>query len=327
MDTPIPTEELADRFRDRIKRLIVRVSFEERSVLISHLFGGQRNISVSAFASKRHSVSASKNLEDFKKEWPDADVTELDTHDSLQPARDIAELIDKHHKLDGLQNTFIDITSFRREELLVLIAFLHSLNLPKTLNCWLGYVGAKTMATDWLARNVTDHRSVVAFPGEIWPSRNTKLVIMAGVGEHDRARSIIEKYEPAKVLLGMSRECDSINKEIYNQNREFFFDLVKQFDGTEKRFEFSARDPLQTVKDLEAAIILDDGFNIVIAPLSSKLSTIGAGLFAIRHPSVQICYAPVEEYNEETYSTPDDKVHIISLTDLFSSLPYEAVHK
>ncbi|MBF0448829.1 MAG: hypothetical protein HQL67_11565 [Magnetococcales bacterium] len=309
-------EELAIKYKDCIKRLIVRVSFEERSILIPRWLRGNPNITVSAFFSKRHSDSANSNKNLFLKDWENTKPVALDTYDPIQSAMEISKLISKHAEEDRLQDTLIDISSFRREELLVLIARLRSLEIPKLTNCQLAYVCAEKMADDWLSRNVMSHRSVVSFPGEIWPSRNTKLVVMVGFGEIDRARSIIENYEPAQLLLGMGRQEDSINQELYERNKDFFSDLLRQFNGEEKRFEFSVSDPLQTARDLESVIKLDDKTNIIIAPLHSKLSTIGAGLFAHRNPTVQICYAPVEEYNEDVYSTPGDKIRIVPLSDL-----------
>lgn len=316
MVTTIKTEELAAAYKDRIKRLIVRVSFESRSILIPALLRHDREISISAFVSKRKSDSAHKNRDILHGYWPNAKIISLDTLDAISSTMDIAKLIKEHADKDSLMETFIDISSFRREELLALLAILRSLGISRDTNCQLVYVGAEHMAEDWLSRNVIGHRSVVGFPGVISPSRKTKLVVMVGFGEIDRARSIIENYEPSKVLLGMGRQEDSTNNKFYLRNKEFFTDLVRQFGEEGQNFEFSVSDPLQTAMDLGKAIDLNDGTNIIIAPLHSKLSTIGAGLFALRNPIVQICYAPVEEYNEETYSSPGNQIHIIPLTDL-----------
>jgi hypothetical protein len=58
--------------------------------------------------------------------------------------------------------------------------------------------------------------------------------------------------------------------------------------------------------------------NIVIAPLHTKLSTIGVGLYALEHTEAQVCYAPVEEYNETAYSAPGRDIYTIPLASLFS---------
>jgi hypothetical protein len=77
---------------------------------------------------------------------------------------------------------------------------------------------------------------------------------------------------------------------------------------------------LQTLADLEKIIRLDSESNVIIAPLNTKLSTVGAGLYALRHKAIQICFPPVGEYNETTYSTPGPDAYVVSLADLLGSL-------
>jgi len=141
-------------------------------------------------------------------------------------------------------------------------------------------------------------------------------VIMIGF-EIDRASTIIETYEPAEVVLGRGAASDSISDDLYQRNKAFFEDLQRQFD-VHQTFEFSARDPLQTAIDLEREIHLDHDFNVIVAPLNTKLSTLGAGVYALRHKEIQVCYAPAMEYNEETYSTPGVDVYVVPMADLLN---------
>lgn len=46
--------------------------------------------------------------------------------------------------------------------------------------------------------------------------------------------------------------------------------------------------------------------NLVVAPMNSKISTLGAALAARVNPDIQLCYAPAVTYNFENYSKPCD---------------------
>ena len=48
-----------------------------------------------------------------------------------------------------------------------------------------------------------------------------------------------------------------------------------------------------------------------------KLSTLGAGRYALSHSSTQICYAAVDEYNVAAYSAPGSFIFVMPLAPLF----------
>ncbi len=158
-------------------------------------------------------------------------------------------------------------------------------------------------------------RSIVGFAGEMWPSRPTCLVVLVGF-EFARARSIIENYEPKSLILGKGMMSQSISPELGVRNEEFYRELHSQYDNVEGTFDFSARDPFSTAETLERAVCLDGSSNVIVAPLHTKLSTIGVGLFASRHPQVQICYASVDAYNEHDYSSVGGEAFSVELDAL-----------
>lgn len=315
MFSKIATDELPGRYADRTERIIARISFEQRSMVLPRALQSARDLSGVAFASGERSALAEGHIVEIKNLYPRMRIVDLDTGNPIKCADAIYAAVRTAAKADGLRSTLIDVSSFRREELLILVAALRSLDLPSDTSGELIYVSAAKMAEDWLSRNVVAHRSIIGYPGEIWPSRRTKLVLMIGF-EVERARSIIENYEPAEVILGMAGLSESINSELHTRNKSFFDDLTRQFEGIRHTFEFSARDPSATARDLESAIALDDQYNIILAPLHTKLSTVGAGLFALKHQRVQICYAQVSEYNELTYSTPGPDTYVIPVQEL-----------
>jgi len=281
---------------------------------VAEALGADAFESVLAFASSVRGDAAERSHRAFRAQFPDCTPQLLDTADPLAVAASLFEAIKAEVAATGLQDTVIDVTSFRREELLMLIAILRLVGVPAATNCEVVYVGASAMA-DWISTGVTGFRSVIGYAGEIWPSRPTRLVVLLGF-ESERARAIIENYEPSSLILGRGSRSESITQNLFKRNDEFFRDLERQYDNIDLTFEFSARDPIKVATEIDNAIKFDGSANIIIAPLNTKLSTIGAGLYAQRNKQVQICYAPVGSYNEEAYSKPGKDLFILPLTDL-----------
>jgi hypothetical protein len=198
----------------------------------------------------------------------------------------------------------------------MLLAIL-KLQAPRCMIEWkLAYISARNMG-QWLSGKVSSVRSILGYPGDIRPSRTTSLVVLMGF-EVERARSIIENYEPRQIILGMGRKSESISDDLYDRNKQLFDVARHEFDvNTENTFEFSSREPLKVQSELSKIVRRVDRSNIIIAPLHTKLSTVGVGLYALDHPMVQVCYAPVEEYNEEAYSAPGDDVYLVPVKMLF----------
>jgi hypothetical protein len=221
MSLRIKTEDLASRYAISTRRVICRASFEGRSLVVSQALRKAGEVRHIVFASAKRSELAQRHLAAMQDVAGPVDVVELDTKNSIVAADRLFTTVRAAAREDGLADTVIDISSFRREELLMLLAMLRSINPPPQNNCELVYVTASEMASDWISRSFLGVRSVMGYAGRIWPSRRTKLVVMIGF-EIDRARSIIENYEPAEVVLGMGGASESISAELHERNRNFF---------------------------------------------------------------------------------------------------------
>lgn len=267
------------------------------------------------FVSEGRSDVADEYVRSAKNAHPSLKIVELKIADPLATADAINSALTSTSLVDAI----IDVTAFRREELLVLLEVLRGIDSGKRRGCELVYVSAGQMA-DTLSGKVTQTRSIVGFAGEIWPSKPTTLVILMGF-EIPRARAIIETYEPRYLILGRGKRSDSINENLWEKNDAFFRELASSYANVEAVFEFSARDPLAVAEQLETAITTSAKSNLVLAPLHTKLSTIGVALYAQRHRNAQVCYAEVGAYNERAYSTVGDDAYMFSLTQLFSSKP------
>ncbi|EHQ99920.1 hypothetical protein [Bradyrhizobium sp. WSM471] len=297
--------------------LLGRVSFEERSTTIPLCVKGMKWKSPVIFASTRKAEKALLNLsrvsEHFKGKLVHPD---LDVGEPLRVAEVLRKEIGIFAEAAAHRKAVIDITSFRREELLILFAFIKELQ-PSTFKHWLlAYTGAQNMG-EWLSGEVTAVRSVLGYPGDVRPSKTTKLVLLMGF-EVSRARSIIEAYEPKQIVLGTGRQSDSITDELYDRNRKLVDGLSREFQGSiQHRFEFSPRDPIVVARELGEAIGARGEANVVIAPLHTKLSTLGAARYALFNRAAQICYAAVDEYNENAYSAPGGHIYVMPIEPLF----------
>jgi hypothetical protein len=296
-----------------------RCSFEARSIEIPLQFKGYRWSSFLCFHSKSKSQLAESQLGKLTSLTSDSmpHYAILDISEPLEVARALKLGFSEFLVRASGQRAIIDITSFRREELLMLYALIRSVDADATTQWELVYLGAQGMG-DWLSGKVTNVRSVYGFPGEMWPSKKTRLVLLMGF-EVERARSIFEVYEPATVFIGTGKKSESISEELHKRNMECLNTVLLDIGGASvKHFEFSARDPAQLVHDLEKEVPIDPLSNTVIAPLNTKLSTLGVGLYALKHPEYQVCYASVDSYNEDEFSKPSDTMYSIPIKSLFN---------
>ncbi|QXC52442.1 hypothetical protein KHC17_25235 (plasmid) [Agrobacterium salinitolerans] len=314
-------DALGTTLQSRPFHFLARVGFETRSIEIIGRTPQYEWTSFTYFVSKNRSEVAQKNVgaASSVKALNRGDY-ELDTQDPIQVARQLYDGVHHFHDHARGAPALLDITSFRREELLILLSLISSLPRNDVADWHLAYVGAKFMG-EWLSGEVTEVRSVLGYPGEARPSKSTRLVILMGF-EVSRARRIIESYEPKEIVLGMGRKADSINDDLYARNKELFDQLGREFkESIESTFEFSARDPVAVKQELINVIGDPTRANLVIAPLHTKLSTIGAGLYGASEPLAQICYASVDEYNEAAYSAPGTDVYLIPLKDILEHHP------
>jgi hypothetical protein len=154
----------------------------------------------------------------------------------------------------------------------------------------------------WLSQGIKDVRSVLGYPGKLLPSRKNRLLILVGFEVH-RASGLIDVYEPAS--LGLGYGDDTLNHHHQQINLQKIDQLQKTYPNAEK-FEFSSSDAY-VVRDLILNDLNQHGeFNLIVAPMNSKISTIGAALAVLEKPEIQLCYAPAATYNFANYSEPDN---------------------
>jgi hypothetical protein len=245
----------------------------------------------------------------------------------------IVELADELSETLGVlgdtdREIIVDITAMSHEVLAVTLGVLNSLNkLPLVT---ILYVGADKYSFNeqeedmWLSRGVASIRSILGYPGVMLPSHKMHLIMMIGF-EVERASEVIKRYEPNSLSIGLGLKEESVSATHYENNKMFFekvSDFVTNYEdyqGNVNRFEFSCVSPIKVKNELLEHIKEVNPFrekNVVICPLNSKLSTVGAILAAFERSDLQLCYAEPIEYNSSGYASPSDEVTLIEMKEL-----------
>ena len=197
----------------------------------------------------------------------------------------------------------VDVTTFNREALIVCLALLRATFHQATLRIL--YVSPKSHGA-WLSRGFRRVRSIVGFSGVQQASRPTVLVVLSGF-EGDRTIKIIEEYEPSRVFLGFG-DPPTV-KTFLDRNIDEHKLILGRTDVEE--FRFPAAGIVECSALLSATIEpLLSTCNVVIAPMSTKLSTVAAFLVAERHREIQLAYCLPGEYNYSEYSEGMDRAFV-----------------
>jgi hypothetical protein len=217
---------------------------------------------------------------------------------------------------------FIDITTFTHEQLLILFRILEQIKLKR--NIIFGYTGADEYSTNttlediWLSKGVSQIRSVLGFPGNLLPSKKLHLILLAGF-EHERAKTVIEQFEPNVLSIGIGKRDQSMSDKHHETNARFFQEIKKFVELTistatnVNTFEFSCVDPLETKNIVLNQASLYQNFNTVICPMNTKLSTLGVAFAATENETLQICYSRAIAYNESGYSCPSNRITLFNI--------------
>jgi hypothetical protein len=216
------------------------------------------------------------------------------------------------------QRVLVDITTLTRESLLMLMRFLQSKvaagsAVDFVYNRAKDYSVGDPPREKWLSRGIREVRSVLGFPGELLPSRKSHLIVLVGF-EDERALSLIRQCEPFRVSLGLADETEPATQPHQATNVARFSRLKSILDQVEE-FQFKGYDAEATAGILQEQIAQAPDLNTIIAPMNTKISTVGAASLAFRDAAIQLCYAQPNTYNFLNYSDPDDDYYLFQLPD------------
>jgi hypothetical protein len=239
----------------------------------------------------------------------------LSSHDPIRSADKMAGVIGGLLR-DSPQRILVDITTLTRELLLMLMRFLQSSvvagsTVEFVYNRAKDYSVGDPPKDKWLSRGIREVRSVLGYPGELLPSRKSHLIVLVGF-EDERALSLIRQCEPSRVSLGLADETEPATQPHQATNVARFSRLKSILDQVEK-FQFKGYDAEATAGILQEQIARAPDLNTIIAPMNTKISTVGAASLALRDAAIQLCYAQPNTYNYPNYSVPDDDYYLFQL--------------
>lgn len=333
MTTPnkVPLADLRQYVTGEIDLFICCASFEERSQSLARSIGPDRVGRAIICVNEDYAEPAKKSISALKDLYrSNHEILPLRTDAPLLAADRFSDVLNKT-PFEPAGTIFVDITTFTHEQLLILIRLLrNSMNPYKILA---GYTGASKYASDlpdedkWLSKGVDDIRSVLGYPGNLLPSRKLHLIVLAGF-ESERAGKLIEAYDPAIISLGVGEQSASISEQHHTTNAVFhkklleFLQTMSTVVSKVEQFQFSCVDPRNAKRAIIEQAKKFPEHNTVLAPMNTKVSTLGAALAAFEEESLQVCYAHPSAYNTATYSLPGLDCRLFDLTaDLDSVRP------
>jgi hypothetical protein len=241
-----------------------------------------------------------------------ATLMELDTSDPLRSADNIVRIL-RECATQKLQNVVIDISTFTREGFLILFRALNLL-LDESVKKQYIYARAEEYAVGskledkWLSRGIADVRSVLGYPGAFEPSRRLHLIVLVGF-EYDRVAELLRRCEPSIISLGQALASEKDSAE-HVAMHHFNYERLRNVFGEVDRFDFPGYDPEGARDAILRRLSAREGYNTMIAPMNTKLSTMGAALAAMLKPEMQIVYAQAILYNVKDYSKSGDACYV-----------------
>ncbi|RJV34424.1 hypothetical protein [Bacteroides sp. AF25-38AC] len=305
----------------KIDLFIFTPGFERRSTMLGLSLNPQLVSCAYAFQLDENYRVSSEHLSWIKENLNNLEIITYPKNKPFETFELLAEKVDAYlhanYKKSKL-HIVIDITAFTREILLILLRIITIPFVSDKADITLVYMPAKCYQKDWLTKGVRDIRPVLGYSGLLSPSKKSLLVILTGF-EEERIHTIINAFEPSNILLGHPNEHSSISPDLFKISEQKYIDLKNRFQHLliDEGFTFSCQDILET-KQIILSIFqkYKDEYNIIIAPLNNKISTLGVAFAGLEQEEIQICYASANHYNIENYSEAFDYFYYYKLESL-----------
>lgn len=283
--------------------LILSASFEERCMgVIDSLKSSFRSDNTFLFYNKGF-VKRGKAPEYYKslvskckKISNNFETIEIPINDKQHIITELHNMINKYSLTLEKRTITIDITTFPRHELLLMLRYLRMQNIKSKIR--LLYTRPKKYG-NWLSYGAHEIMAIPSFGGIQIPGRKKLLVILAGY-EAERMFRLWEEHEPSKTIIVIGDP--PTNKHFLARNI-IKANILKNRTNVEEQ-KASASDPFKFCKKMESILMNHKKeYNIFIAPMNTKIQTVGLFLLAEKYNWFQITTALPSDYNVDTYSS------------------------
>jgi hypothetical protein len=294
---------------------VCSASFEDRCRSVPEALDPQKAQHVLICENENHAALHGANPTILRNYFEDrARMVYLDTGDPLQTADALNAAFRAFGSMES-PKILIDITAFTHESLLILLRLL-PLSFPSA-QIELAYTMAAEYSigdepkNKWLSRGVADVRPVLGYSGDFLPWRPLHLILLGGF-ESDRALELIRTLEPAEISLGVA-ESGEVGAKL-DLVAKHNIDMIEAIYDRSKQFSFHPYEPLSAKEEIEKRVLAYEDMDIAVAPMNTKISTLGAALAAIHDTRIQLCYPQAVVYNYLHYSVASDDAFIVNLT-------------
>lgn len=304
----IQRSDLNNSIKD-IDFFICSAGFEERSTIVAQTL----NLSNIRYKAVFHIANSYKLSEINLNKICSAGKFDLVEYPKNEPVKTYDIIKDYLSNIETTQaiRVLIDVTTFTREVLLIILKIFNSDEMHKKYIIQFIYTPARAYQTSddseeqWLTKGVREIRSIFGFSGLHIPSKKLMLIILTGL-EDERIEIIVESFEPNALLLGKPSLHSSSHPDLDVKANLTTERLKNKYSSFLNYFEFSCDNILETQKIIEELYLkYEDEYNITIAPLNNKISTLGVAMASLNKENIQVCYASANQYNIK-YSKPND---------------------
>lgn len=308
----LPLIRLHEALSETVDLFVCSASFEERCLALPQAIVAQNPSRVLICENRNHIELHGENPRILRDLF--GERGQMVFGDTSSPLRTADALREAFRLCSALtvRTVVVDVTAFTHEGLLILLRLL-PLSFPTAI-VHLGYTRAAEYsvgdppARKWLSRGVANVRPVLGYSGEFVPWRPLHLILLGGF-ESDRALELIRTLEPARISLGLARGGKHNNE--FDALAEQNIEQITAIYGGADEFSFDPYSPDAARAAIQARATASPGFNVAVAPMSTKLSTIGAAIAATQDHSIQLCYPQAVLYNYRRYSRPSDSVYVV----------------
>lgn len=310
---------LKSELNEYVDVFVCSASFEERCLSVARWMDRSRIGQALIGRNRRFTERVGGNFGTLR-EWFGDRASELavDSDDPVLTTRRIVDSVQATVDAGNVHRVVIDITAFTHEVLLILFRVCDEVLARGTVVEFLYAPAAEYSIGDaagekWLSKGIREVRSVMGYPGGVVPSRGSHLVVLAGFEDY-RAVRLIEELEPSYVSIGYGDSTEEGTRPHQATNEERAA-RVRSVLGNVGEFVFSCYDPVGAEKAIRTVVEGRRHYNTIVAPMNTKLSTLGAARAARRDQSIQICYAQADIYNYSGYSIPGSVYYRVAFED------------